>query len=147
MRLIELLLPERVVVGLRATSRHSLLEALARLLAPAGDDLGVLEALTEREALGSTALGSGVALPHGRCTTLHAPVAAFARLARPLEFGAADGKPVDLVCALVTPSHFTQEHLSLLGEIATRFSEPATLIELRQAPDATALRAELAKWH
>src|SRR5689334_6120567 len=104
MRLIELLSPEHIVVGLRATSRHGLLEALARLLAPPGDDLCVLEALTEREALGSTALGGGVALPHGRCTTLRAPAAAFVRLAKPLEFGAADGKPVDLVCGLVTPN-------------------------------------------
>lgn len=146
MRLIELLEPGHVVAGLRATSRHGLLEALARLLAPPGDDLAVLEALTERETLGSTALGGGVALPHGRCPPLAAPVAAFARLARPLDFGAADGKPVDLVCALVTPSHFTEGHLSLLAEIATRFSEPATLVALRNAPDATALRAELAKW-
>lgn len=146
MRLIELLSPEHVVVGLRVTSRHGLLEALARMLAAPGDDLCVLEALTERETLGSTALGGGVALPHGRCTTLHSPAAVFARLARPLEFGAPDGKPVDLVCALVTPNHFTQEHLSLLAEIAARFSDEQAVASLRQAPDATTLRAELAKW-
>ena len=146
MRLIELLDPGRVVVDLRVTSKHSLLETLARLLAPPGVDLAVLEALTEREILGSTALGDGVALPHGRCTALSAPAAAFVRLARPVNFGAADGKAVDLVCALVTPTHFTEGHLSLLAEVATRFSDPMCLSTLRTAPDATALRAELAKW-
>jgi PTS system nitrogen regulatory IIA component len=146
MRLIELLDSGRVVVDLRVTSKHGLLEALARLLAPPGVDLAVLEALTERENLGSTALGDGVALPHGRCPGLDGPAAAFVRLARPVNFGAGDGKPVDLVCALVTPTHFTEGHLGLLAEVATRFSDPACRAALRTAPDATALRAELAKW-
>jgi PTS system nitrogen regulatory IIA component len=146
MRLIELLDSGRVVVDLRVTSKHSLLEALARLLAPPGVDLAVLEALTERENLGSTALGEGVALPHGRCPALDGPVAAFVRLVRPVNFGAADGKAVDLVCALVSPTHFTEGHLSLLAEVATRFSDLACLGALRRAADATALRAELAKW-
>ena len=145
MRLIELLDPGRVVVDLRATSKHALLQTLSRLLAPTAD-LAVLEALAEREQLGSTALGDGVALPHGRCTALDAPAAVFARLARPVDFGAMDRKPVDLVCALVTPNHFTEGHLSLLAEVATRFSDPICLLALRAAPDATALRAELAKW-
>src|SRR3569623_2358954 len=99
MRLIELLDSGRVVVDLRVTSWLGLLEALARLLAAPGVDLAVLEALSERENLGSTALGDGVALPHGRCPALDAPAADFVRLARAVNFGAADGKPVDLVCA------------------------------------------------
>ena len=145
MRLIELLTPERVLVDLRASSRHALLEALARRLAPEAD-LAVLGALTEREALGSTALGGGVALPHGRCPLLARPCAVLARLARPVDFGAADGRPVDLVCALATPTHFTDAHLALLADVATHFSDAACVAALRAAADAPALRAELAKW-
>ncbi|UXI67500.1 PTS sugar transporter subunit IIA [Tahibacter amnicola] len=142
----ELLTPESVVADLRVSSRHALLESLARLLAPEGDDLAVLEALAERESLGSTALGNGIALPHGRCAGIGRPSAAFARLRKPIAFGAADGKPVDLVAAIVTPNHFTTAHLSLLADIAARASDPTCVERLRKAPDASALYDELAKW-
>lgn len=145
MRFTDLLHPDSIVADLRVTSRHALLEALARLVAPDGDDLAVLEALTEREALGSTALGNGIALPHGRCASLAEPAGAFVRLARPIPFGDG-GPPVDLVAALVTPTHFTATHLTLLADIATRASDQASVERLRRAPDRIALRAELAKW-
>lgn len=146
MRFTDLLRPDSVVADLRVTSRHALLEALARLIAPRGADLAVLEALTERETLGSTALGNGIALPHGRCAELDEPAGAFVRLARPISFGNDGGPPVDLVAAIVTPTHFTAAHLSLLADIATRASDSASVERLRQAPDSAALRAELAKW-
>lgn len=145
MRLVDVLDPGRVAADLRAASRHALLEALARLLAPPGADLAVLDALNERESLGGTALGQGTALPHGRCTALPAPVAAFARLARPVDFAAADRRLVDLVCALVVPDHFTDTHLLLLADIAARFSDAAVCARLRAAPDTRALYAELAQ--
>ena len=145
MRFSDLLRPDGVVADLRATSRHALLEALARIVAPPGADLAVLEALTEREALGSTSLGNGMALPHGRCAALDEPAGAFVRLARPIAFGDG-GPPVDLVCAIVTPTHFTAQHLALLADIATRASDPAAVEALRAAPDVAGLRAELAKW-
>ncbi len=145
MRLTDLLEPDSVVVDLAVSSRHGLFEALARLLAPR-HALAVLEALSEREQLGSTALGGGVALPHGRCPALTAPAAACVRLARRLDLGALDGQPVDLVIALVTPDHFTAGHLALLADVAGHCADPARLTALRTAPDASALRAELAKW-
>ncbi|WP_257385760.1 PTS sugar transporter subunit IIA [Tahibacter caeni] len=146
MRFSEILTPDSVVAGLRLRSRGAVLEALAQLMAPADQALAVLEALTEREGLGSTALGQGFALPHGRSSVLERPRAAFLRLAQPVVFGAADGRPVDLFAAIVTPSHFTTGHLTLLADIATRAAEPATLARLRAARDASALYAELAEW-
>lgn len=146
MRFSDLLSPDSVAAGLRSGSRRTVLEALAQLLAPEDQALAVLEALSEREGLGSTALGRGFALPHGRSSVLERPRAAFIRLQKPIAYGAADGQPVDLFAALVTPSHFTTEHLSLLADIATRASDPATLQRLRDANDASALYAELAEW-
>lgn len=145
MRFCDLLTPDSVVAGLSVRSRGAVLEALAQLLAPPDQALAVLEALTEREGLGSTALGQGFALPHGRSAVLEQPRAGFLRLARPVAFGAADG-PVDLFFAIVTPNHFTTEHLSLLADIATRASDAATLARLRRAPTAAALHAELSQW-
>jgi PTS system nitrogen regulatory IIA component len=146
MRFSDLLTPDSVVADLQVRSRGALLEALAQLMAPTDQALSVLEALTEREGLGSTALGSGFALPHGRSAVLEQPRAAFVRLIRPVAFGASDGRPVDLFAAIVTPHHFTTEHLSLLADIATRASDPLTLQRLRRAADASALHAELAEW-
>jgi nitrogen PTS system EIIA component len=146
MRFSDILNPDSVVADLRAGSRRSVLETLAQLLAPADQALSVLEALTEREGLGTTALGQGFALPHGRSSVLEQPRAAFVRLQRPVPYGAADGQPVDLFAALVTPSHFTAEHLSLLADIATRAAAPANLARLRAASHASGLYAELAQW-
>ncbi|MBL8300164.1 MAG: PTS sugar transporter subunit IIA [Rhodanobacteraceae bacterium] len=146
MRFSDLLTPNSVVTDLRARSGRTVLETLAQLMAPPEKALAVLEALSERESLGSTALGQGFALPHGRCATLQQPRAAFVRLAQPIAFGAADNRPVDLFAAIVTPSHFTTEHLSLLADIATRASVPAALARLRATTRASALHAELAEW-
>lgn len=146
MRFSDLLTPHSVVADLQVRSRGALLEALAQLMAPTDQALSVLEALTEREGLGSTALGSGFALPHGRSAVLEKPRAAFVRLIQPVAFGASDGRPVDLFAAIVTPSHFTAGHLALLADIATRASDPPTLERLRQAADASDLYAELAEW-
>ncbi len=146
MRFSDLLTPDSVVADQRLRSRGAVLEALAQLMAPPDQALALLEALTEREGLGSTALGQGFALPHGRSSVLERPRAAFLRLPQAVPFGAVDGRPVDLFAAIVTPSHFTAEHLSLLADVATRAAEPATLARLRAARDASALYAELAEW-
>lgn len=146
MRFSDLLTPDSVVADLRVRSRGAVLEALAQLMAPPDQALAVLEALSEREGLGSTALGMGFALPHGRSAVLEHPRAAFVRLTQPVAFGAADQIPVDLFAAIVTPHHFTTEHLSLLADIATRASDPAALERLRAAGHASALYAELAEW-
>ncbi|MBN8728653.1 MAG: PTS sugar transporter subunit IIA [Xanthomonadales bacterium] len=147
MRFIDLLPAERVRAGLAVRDKAELMERLAGLLAGDGEIAPVREALLARERLGTTALGHGVAIPHGRSASLDGARAAFVRLAEPIGFGAGDGRGVDLVAALIVPAHFTDQHLKLLAELAEIFSDPATTGALRNAADAPALRHLLAHGH
>lgn len=143
MPFLDLLPAERVRTDLAAADKGALIEQLARLLAGDADPSIAREALAARERLGSTGLGHGVAIPHGRSAKVDEACAAFVRLATPVDFGADDGRPVDLVAALLVPAHFTDQHLKLLAELAELFSDTAITSALRDAPDATALRAVL----
>lgn len=146
MQLIDILARERVATDLRASSKKRLLELAASLLShDAGDAMErqVFEALVAREHLGSTGLGSGVAIPHGRVDADLPPMAAFLRLKQPVDFDAPDGEPVDLVLALVVPEHFTDQHLSLLAQVAELFSKAEVCAELRNATDAQTLFSRL----
>jgi len=149
MQLIDLLAPSRVVAGAGATSKKRLLETLARLLADnAGPDIEreLFDSLCAREKLGSTGLGQGVAIPHGRTAAIANAVGAFLRLGEPIDFGSSDGRPVDLVFALAVPQHFTNQHLLLLSQLAEMFSDAAFCERLREAPDSAALMALLTEW-
>lgn len=149
MRILDLLTPARVVVDAAATSKKRLLEKLARLLDDGGgadSERAIYESLIKRERLGSTGLGQGVAIPHGRSAEVTRACGCFVRLKEPVDFNATDGKPVDLVFALVVPEHFTDQHLMFLAELAGLFSDPATVAELRKARDAGALYEALAGW-
>ncbi|HYM85160.1 MAG TPA: PTS sugar transporter subunit IIA [Pseudoxanthomonas sp.] len=127
-----------------ATDRDAVLEAAAGMLAcrQAGAD-ALRISLQSREKLGSTAIGHGIAIPHGRSPTLEAPRGAFLRLQPAIDFDAADGQPVDLVFAMAVPDHYTHQHLMLLSELAERFSDERFRAALRNAPDAPAMRALL----
>jgi PTS system nitrogen regulatory IIA component len=103
----------------------------------------IADCLRQRERLGSTAIGHGVAIPHGRSNAFEEVRAAFLRLQHPVDFDAGDGDPVDLVFAMAVPEHFTQRHLQLLSELAERFADAVFRTALRQAPDADALRGVL----
>lgn len=141
MQWLDLLAPTRVQAS-TTTSKKRLLETLATLLSDGqGGALegSLFEGLCARERLGSTGLGHGVAIPHGRVAGLGSAIGAFVRLAEPVDFGAPDGQPVDLVFALAVPEHFTHQHLVLLSELAERFSSEAFRAALRAAPDAAAL--------
>jgi nitrogen PTS system EIIA component len=145
MPLLDLLPAERVRTDLVANDKAALLARLADLLAGEDDATVVQVALDAREQLGSTGLGHGVAIPHGRSEAVSAARAAFVRLARPIDFGADDGQPVDLVAALIVPEHFTDQHLKLLAELAELFSNSEVTAALRAAPDASTLREELSR--
>jgi len=116
------------------------LEAAAWLLADGGDSAPIARALGERESRASTALGHGVAVPHARVAGIDECRAAFLRLAHPVDFGAADGKRVDLVLALLVPEHDIDAQLQRLAEIADRFADPEYRAALRKARDAGHLR-------
>lgn len=149
MHLIDLLAPTRVVAGASLTSKKRLLELLAARLADGdGEDLErrIFESLCAREKLGSTGLGLGVAIPHGRIAGLTAAVGAFVRLSEPLAFDSVDGKPVDLVFALAVPEHFTNQHLMLLSQLAEMFSDSAFCARLRGTRDSNTLFGVLSDW-
>lgn len=143
MPFLDLLPAERVRTGLVVRDKVDLIEQLASLLAGNDDVAGMRDAFTARERLGSTGLGHGVAIPHGRSDAVHEARAAFVHLAEPVDFGASDGQPVDLVAALIVPAHFTDQHLRLLAELAELFSNAGITSALRAAPDDRTLRDEL----
>lgn len=125
MRMASLLDPLRVASDLRAGSKQRTLEQMASLLCQgAGEESApdVLDSLAGRERLGSTAIGHGVAIPHGRVAGLPQAIGAFGRYPEGLDFEAADEEPVRLVFALLVPAESTTEHLYLLAGLAEIFS-------------------------
>lgn len=106
----------------------------------------VSENLFARERLGSTGLGHGVAIPHGRIKGLKKPVAAFIRLAEPIPFESPDGEPVRLLIFLLMPDNVTKQHLAILAEIAEMFSDATVRNELSNETDATAVHQRLMAW-
>ncbi len=139
----DLLAAERIVLLAAPGSRDQVLDAAARLLcSDAGSSTALATGLREREAVGSTGIGHGVAIPHCRSGAQVAS-AAFLRLSPPVDFGALDGAPVDLVFAMGVPGGSAQEHLDTLSELATRFADADFRDALRTAPDLAALRSLL----
>lgn len=106
----------------------------------------VSDNLFARERLGSTGLGHGVAVPHGRIRGLKAPLAAFVRLSEPIPFESPDGEPVRLLIFLLIPDNVTQQHLEILSEIAEMFSDKAFRSAMTDEPDPGALYARLVSW-
>lgn len=106
----------------------------------------VSDNLFARERMGSTGLGHGVAVPHGRIKGLKAPLAAFIRLREPIPFESPDGQPVSLLIFLLMPDHVTQQHLEILSEIAEMFSDEAFRHILATVTDAESVYARLITW-
>jgi PTS system nitrogen regulatory IIA component len=132
-----LLSPDRVVVGLRAVNKDSLLNELARRAAPAaGIEAGVIhDALEARERLGSTGAGRGIAIPHAQLPGLRSFVGLFVRLDRLLDYEAIDDEPVDLVFLLLSPG-VGRDHVRALSAVARRLRHRATVQQLREAHSA-----------
>lgn len=99
----------------------------------------VYDALFAREKLGSTGLGQGIAIPHGRIKGLREATGALLRLATPVAFESPDGKPVSLLFVLLVPEQATEQHLQILSELAQRFSDKAFREALTAAPDAASV--------
>lgn len=106
----------------------------------------VSENLFARERLGSTGLGHGIAVPHGRIKGLKAPLAAFLRLAEPIPFESPDAQPVNLLIFLLIPNHVTQQHLEILSEIAEMFSDDAFRTAVTIDADAASVHAKIIGW-
>ena len=141
----DLLTAERIVQVVEPGGRDPVLDAAARLLSGGSPDWTrvIADGLRGREAVGSTGIGRGVAIPHCRTSGRREPVAAFLRLARPVDFRANDGELVDLVFAMAAPEDRTQQHLDTLSELAERFADPDFREALRSARDISSLRGLL----
>lgn len=143
-----LLGPGHVVADLEASSKKRVFEQVGLLFE---NQQGiarstVYDALFAREKLGSTALGLGVAIPHGRIKGLKQATGAFMRLKEAVQFDAPDGKPVNLVFVLLVPESANEQHLQLLSELAQMFSARSFRDKLLQAADADTLTAIFASW-
>lgn len=129
---------ERIECGVQVGSKKRLLEKLGALLAATSDSLteeSVFDRLLERERLGSTGLGQGIALPHARMQEAERAYGAFITLDEGVDFDAVDDKPVDMAFAMLVPQEATEEHLQLLASLATLFSDEALCAKLRKADD------------
>ncbi|WP_341677225.1 PTS IIA-like nitrogen regulatory protein PtsN [Niveibacterium sp. SC-1] len=143
-----LLSPTNVVVDLEASSKKRAFEQ-AGLLFENHQGLArsvVYDSLFAREKLGSTGLGQGIAIPHGRIKGLRDAVGAFIRLAQPVQFEAPDGKPVGMLFVLLVPEAATEYHLRLLSELAQMFSDRGFRDALSQATDANEAHTLFVNW-
>ena len=144
----KLLDPSHVLVDLQASSKKRLFEQ-AGLLFENHDGIArslVFDSLFARERLGSTGLGQGVAIPHGRIKGLKEALGAFIRLVQPIPFDAPDGAPVTLVFVLLVPEKATEKHLQILSELAQMFSDRVLREAMSAAADAQALYQLIASW-
>jgi nitrogen PTS system EIIA component len=144
----KLLSPEDVRVDLEVSSKKRLFEQVG-LLFENQHGLArsvVFDSLFAREKLGSTGLGQGVAIPHGRIKGLKDALGAFVRLAQPVPFESPDGNPVSLVFVLLVPEKATEKHLQILSELAQMFSDKALRESMSRAPDAAALHQLVTSW-
>jgi PTS system nitrogen regulatory IIA component len=146
MQISEFLRPENVIVGLAGANKRAVLEALCgRIAALSGGDAAVIfAALDNREKLGSTGMGRGIAIPHATVEGIGRPVGMLARLNRPVEFDAIDEAPVDIVFVLLVPEHDRAAGLKLLSAAARILRSDEVVARMRAAGDAAPLYAAVA---
>jgi len=144
----ELLPAANIALDLDVPTKARLFELVGRLFAASGglDAEAIAGSLAAREKLGSTGLGQGIAIPHGRIRGLRDARGAFVRLHTAIPFDAPDGKPVSQVFVLLVPEHATDLHLELLSQLAQMFSERTFREKLAAAADSAALSALFRDW-
>ena len=146
--LTNLFTPDCIALDIPAKSRADAFAAAGELFTKQTgiDSSSVVEFLNAREDLGSTALGAGVAIPHGRVKGLKQPSAAFMRLQSPIEFAAPDGEPVSTLIFLLVPEKATQQHLEILSSIAQLLSDAGARQTLSTATDPVKVCELLQRW-
>ena len=146
MPVLEFLDPDSVIPSLRARTKKQVLQELAAHASRrlhGLDEREVFETLLQRERLGSTGIGDGVAIPHGKLPGLERLFGLVARLERPVDFEALDGLPVDVAFLLLAPESAGADHLKALAQVARVLREPGLLDRIRHARDGNALYALL----
>lgn len=145
MNLGDLMKPDGIISSLRAGNKKEALHELSTRAArvaglPARE---IYDSLLQRERLGSTGIGRGIAIPHVKLRALSSIVCLFARLERPIDFESADNEPVDLIFLLLAPEHASGDHLKALARISRLLREPKAAVQLRAARDKAVLYAVL----
>ncbi len=149
MEISQLISPERVVCLSGINSKKRLLENLGQLLslgAAGTDPTDIFHHLVDRERLGSTGLGHGVALPHARMGKHEKAIGAFIKLDKPVDFDSPDGQPADLIFGLLVPEEHTSEHLEILAALAGMFSDHELSQSLRECSRNDELFQRLSSW-
>jgi len=146
MTITDLVAPEAILPALKVNSKKQALQELAAKAAELSgqNERAVFEVLLQREKLGTTAVGYGVAIPHGKLPKLEKLFGLFARLERPIDFEAMDGQPVDLVFLLLAPEGAGADHLKALARIARLLRDQDVAKKLRASRDAQAIYSVLA---
>lgn len=147
MTLTDLITPDAVLPSLKVSSKK---QALQELSERAAQICGlsareIFDALIQRERLGSTGIGNGIAIPHGKLPKVSEIFGVFARCEKPIDFEALDGEPVDLILLLVAPEGAGADHLKALARAARLLRSPAATAKLRATRDAASLYAVLAE--
>lgn len=145
----EILAPERICCRVHASSKKTALEELAKLIAGPAPSLSyteIFDSFNARERLGSTGLGNGIAIPHGRLHHIRRPTAAFLQLDSCIDYDALDQKPVDLLFGLLVPAESADDHLRILACIATLFSDKTLVHRLRLETSPEKIYAAFAPW-
>jgi nitrogen PTS system EIIA component len=145
MPLSDLVAPQAVIPVLKVNSKKQVLQEVAARAAEltGRSERDILDILQQREKLGSTGVGNGIAIPHGKLPKLERLFGLFARLDRPIDFESLDGQPVDLVFLLLAPEAAGADHLKALARIARLLRDPDTAKKLRESRDAEAIYAVL----
>jgi PTS system nitrogen regulatory IIA component len=145
MRLTDLISPEAIVPSLKSNSKKLVLQELSERAARISGlrSREIFDALLQRERLGSTGTGNGIALPHTKLAKCKTILGVFARLEKPIDFAATDAAPVDLVFLLIAPESAGADHLKALARIARVLRDPAIAAKLRTTRDPAALYAVL----
>ena len=141
----QILSPEGIIAGMRATSKKQVLQELAKAAGrlTGENDRAIFEILLDRERLGSTGVGRGVAIPHGKLASLNGIFGLFAKLQRPVDFDAIDDQPVDLVFLLLAPEASGAEHLKALAKVSRLLRDERLCEKLRGCDSADAIYALL----
>ncbi|MDE0538666.1 MAG: PTS IIA-like nitrogen regulatory protein PtsN [Rhodospirillales bacterium] len=141
MEIAELITPESVIPNLKVTSKKQALQELAKRAATLFDidERQVFEVLLEREKLGTTGVGNGIAIPHGKLADLSTLYGLFARLERPVDFDSIDERPVDLIFLLLAPENAGAEHLKALSRVSRVLRDKGVCDKLRATDTPEAL--------
>ena len=152
MTLVDLIRRDAILPALKVGTKKQALQELSERAAQQCDRPAreIFDALLQRERLGSTGIGNGIAIPHGKLANVERIFGVFARVDKPIDFESLDGEPVDLILLLVAPESAGADHLKALARAARVLRSQTTTAKLRATRDATSLYAILAdepKWH